>query len=304
MMNTIDSQRLIVRLLLALREAGIAVMDVYSGSFEVDYKADNSPVTIADRLSNSIISRHLKNIPYERYPILSEEGKSIPYEVRREWLSYWLLDPLDGTKEFIGRNGEFTINIALMRRGQPIIGLVYAPAFDMCYFGIEGIGSYKIELGWMSEFNDLWMMEFIDIKIIQDIWRRAIWIRTDTNINEDGKGILVIGSRSHKSEHDEQLMQALNKTYGSVTYVATGSSLKFCLIADGQAHVYPRFGSTMEWDIAAGQAVLENAGGVVLRYENGERLIYNKENLLNPWFVAGCADYVKEVVLKPNMQEK
>ena len=129
-------------------EAGIAVMDVYSGSFEVDYKADNSPVTIADRLSNSIISRHLKNIPYERYPILSEEGKSIPYEVRREWLSYWLLDPLDGTIGFIGRNSEFTINIALMKRTADYrLGL--CPTFDMCYFGIEGIGSYKIELGWI-----------------------------------------------------------------------------------------------------------------------------------------------------------
>ena len=248
------------------RKAGEEILKVYNGDISVEYKDDKSPLTEADKRSHSVIEKSLKEV--SNFPILSEEGKNISYNERKNWEYFWLVDPLDGTKEFIKRNGEFTVNIALVHRNRPVFGVVYAPALDTLYYGGEGIGSFKVERG--SE--------------------KKLPLKED----KDSK-ITVVASKSHLNEETKEFINMLKEKFNKVETVSVGSSLKFCLVAEGIADIYPRIAPTMEWDTAAAHAVLNGTGGKVVRYENIDtleelkelpELIYNKENLLNPYFVA------------------
>ena len=242
------------------REAGKEIMTVYAQDFTVETKGDNSPLTLADQKSNAVIIKALKEL-YPDIPIISEETKLTPYEERKNWKMYWLVDPLDGTKEFIKKNGEFTVNIALMSEGRPVLGVVYAPAKNLLWYGMEGSGSF--------------MMNGDGSKT--PLKKGSNW--------RDLQKVNVVASRSHLSDETLQFVEDLKKEGKEVDFVSSGSSLKFCLVAEGKADVYPRFGPTMEWDTAAGQAVIEIAGGSVLNWETKKRLEYNKENLLNPFFI-------------------
>ncbi|HUI67899.1 MAG TPA: 3'(2'),5'-bisphosphate nucleotidase CysQ [Nitrospirota bacterium] len=239
-----------------LRSAGSAIMDVYRSDFSVEQKSDESPVTLADRRSAHILSAFLKK--QYPFPILSEEGESVPYEVRRTWETFWLIDPLDGTKEFIKGNGEFTINVALVHRGRSVLGIIYVPVKDVLYYASQGDGAFKVEQG--------------TIKRLPSKSARNHFV--------------VVGSRSHTTSAFEAYVGLIQKRFEEVTLVSAGSALKFCLIAEGAADVYPRHGHTMEWDTAAGQVIVEEAGGTIINAETGGPLYYAKENLVNPHFIA------------------
>ncbi len=238
--------------------AGRVIMNVYESNsdWEVESKADDSPLTIADRKANTYICNKLASL-FPEIPIISEENKLIPYEQRKHYSWYWLIDPLDGTKEFIKRNGEFTVNIALVHDGKPYYGVVHAPALGETYYGGKAFGAFlKVE----NEVKQLNPPAF----------------------SMKQKGLKAVCSRSHFSEETKAFLNRLD----SPDLVSKGSSFKFLLLATGQAHIYPRLAPTMEWDTAAAQAVLEAAGGKVLIAESGLPVSYNKENLLNPYFIA------------------
>jgi len=255
MINKIDIQQIVK----IAHKAGKAIMEIYLGDIGVEYKEDSSPLTLADKAANLIIVRELK-ILYPDIPIISEENKLLPYADRKGWRTCWLVDPLDGTKEFIKRNGEFTVNIALIEEGRPVIGVVFVPAKLITYYGILDKGSYK-----MTDNEEAVPLSIADY---------------------NSKDILkIVGSRSHSTPEMEAYIEELKQAYGEVEYVAAGSSLKFCLVAEGIAHEYPRLGPTMEWDTAAGQAVAEGAGAKVVNATTLLPLMYNKENLLNPYFL-------------------
>ncbi len=238
------------------KEAGRAILDIYHSDFAVEEKGDKTPLTEADRRSHDIIHGILK----EKYPfpVLSEEGKDVLYSERKDWEYFWLVDPLDGTKEFIKKNGEFTVNISLIHEDRPIIGVIYVPAADILYHAAEGRGSYKIESG---------KEDSLPLKVQNDC-------------------LTVVGSRSHKTKENEEYLQALRGKYGDFTVISAGSSLKFCLIAEGRADIYPRAGHTMEWDTAAGQIIVEESGGSVLEIHSAKPLKYNKPILRNAYFIA------------------
>ncbi|MEJ2657078.1 MAG: 3'(2'),5'-bisphosphate nucleotidase CysQ [Desulfobacterales bacterium] len=283
-------------LLIALRaakDAGLAVLEVYKQDFDVRYKEDRSPLTIADQRSHKIIVDQLTEPGVEGFPILSEEGKDIPFEKRRAWKYFWLLDPLDGTKEFIKRNGEFTINIALIYQDRPILGVIYAPVNQCFYFASKDIGAYKLL------YNDAIDRLYDEIaKRNADEVLKAILTQSDklphedSRLNSSDSQLVIAGSRSHPSKDFEAFVEDMKKTYTKVDVVSSGSSLKLCLVAEGKADIYPRLGPTMEWDTAAGQAIVEQAGGSVINYETGEPLEYNKKDLLNPWFVVKLHKYI------------
>ena len=247
-------------------KAGNEIERIYNSNFSIEYKEDKSPLTEADKAANKVIVKHLLTT---EIPILSEEGKSIDYNERKNWSLFWLVDPLDGTKEFIKKNGEFTVNIALIRNGLPIMGVVYAPILKKIYFGARRIGSYLLS---GNEIYD----SFKEIK------SKSIQLP----IKEVNGKYFVLASRSHLSKETESFVNNLKKAHSNLEYKSIGSSLKFCMIAHGDAHIYPRLAPTMEWDTAAGHAVLKFAGGNVWQVESGIEVTYNKENLLNPWFVA------------------
>ena len=234
------------------RDAGAAIMDVYeSDDFNVQQKSDDSPLTKADLAAHKIICEGLRTLDTQ-YPIISEESSDISWEQRKHWCRYWLVDPLDGTKEFIKRNGEFTVNIALIEKGVPVMGVVYAPVLDAMYTGERDKGSF---------LNDK------PIKVASEV----------------PATLRVVGSRSHPSQETTDWLDALGKPY---EMVPMGSSLKICLVAEGEADVYPRLGPTCEWDTAAAHAVLSAAGGDITTI-NGDPLLYNqKDDYLNPHFIA------------------
>lgn len=236
-------------------DAGRAIMAVYQSEIAVSHKEDNSPLTQADLAAHDIIMSGLAALQPE-LPVISEESASIPFEERKQWNRYWLVDPLDGTREFIKRNGEFTVNIALIDDHQPVMGVVYAPALDLLFFSAKGEGAYR-------QLGD---------KQPQSIHARAF----------DPTQVTVAGSRSHAGE---RLLGFLDRI-GPHMLISMGSSLKICLVAEGRADVYPRLGLTSEWDTAAAQCVLEEAGGRLMDTD-GHVLRYNaKESLLNPEFFA------------------
>lgn len=248
-------------------KAGEAIMEIYDSVFEVEYKDDKSPLTAADKKSNEIINDYLKAT---NIPIISEENRQIDYAERKEWQSYWIVDPVDGTKEFIKRNGEFTVNIAFVESGVPVFGVIYVPASKTLYYGeVSENKSYKVNL---SEHDESLEIVLGKAEIIAPK-------ENTTNILE------VVGSRSHMNQETLDFVDQLKLEGNSVEIVSKGSSLKFCLVAEGNADVYPRFAPTMEWDTAAGQAICNAVGLQVISQETQKPLLYNKENLLNPWFL-------------------
>lgn len=250
----------------AALEAGQAIMAVYANvDCAVEWKSDNSPLTCADRASHDVIMRFLKETPW---PVLSEEGRSVPFTERRDWNPLWIVDPLDGTKEFIKRNGEFTVNIALVEDGAPVCGVIYVPVTGVLYFAARGIGSWRAEPG--ERYGGLDAVLDGACRLPQP---------------KNRSGYVIMGSRSHGSPELDEFVENARRKHGSVEFVPAGSSLKICRVADGSADVYPRLGPTMEWDTAAGHAVARFAGRDLLNWETGLPLVYNKEDLLNPWFV-------------------
>lgn len=237
-------------------KAGKAVMEVYAQEFSSEDKDDKSPLTEADLASNRTIVAGLKAID-PTTPILSEEMKAAPYAEREGWSRLWVVDPLDGTKEFIKRNGQFTVNIALVEKGVPILGVVHAPAIDTTFAAAQGVGATKVDRG-------------------EDRPIRVANAPTDT--------IRIVASLSHNTPETQAMIDAAGTRYAAVETLSLGSSLKLCMVADGRADLYPRLAPTMEWDTCAAQAVVEQAGGTVVNTK-GERLTYNRAELLNPWFL-------------------
>ncbi|GGE54791.1 3'(2'),5'-bisphosphate nucleotidase CysQ [Pullulanibacillus camelliae] len=249
-------------------QAGEAILKVYDTDFEVTHKADDSPLTRADQCAHNILVKKLQE-HYPTLPVLSEEGQTIAYEDRMQWERFWCIDPLDGTKEFVKRNGEFTVNIALIEGTRPILGVIYAPVLDIMYIGDRQKGAYKIE-----NFKSLWQNASIAVETVGQ--------RLPYHTNEI---YTVVASRSHMSKETEAFIVAARQKHKAVKRLSAGSSLKLCLVAEGKADAYPRYAPTMEWDTAAGQAIVEAAGGHVTIYESTAPLQYNKEDLHNPWFL-------------------
>ncbi|WP_299223968.1 3'(2'),5'-bisphosphate nucleotidase CysQ [uncultured Psychroserpens sp.] len=247
--------------------AGEVIMKVYDSAFDVELKDDKSPLTEADKKANDVINSYLINTDF---PVISEENKQVAYQQRKEWSTCWVVDPVDGTKEFIKRNGEFTVNIALVTEGKPNLGVIYVPASKMLY-----AGNVSANLGFKAQ------LESHDTSI-DDVFKLAQPLEPK---NGNGNQIQVVGSRSHMSPETLDFIETIKNTGKQVEVVSKGSSLKFCLIAEGNADVYPRFAPTMEWDTAAGQAICNAVGVEVISKETNKPLLYNKENLLNPWFV-------------------
>lgn len=242
--------------------AGEAILEVYhdKDGFDSETKADNSPVTKADLAAHAILSPALAAID-PNIPVLSEESTIPDYETRASWQRYWIIDPLDGTKEFIKRNGEFTVNIALIENGVPILGVVYVPVADIYYLGAKGLGASKIAGGTETPIQ------------IKSLKQKAT-----------GEPLIVVASRSHGSEAVEECIAKLTKEFGKVERSSMGSSLKLCLVAEGAADIYPRLAPTSEWDTAAAQAVVEAAGGIVVDAELKELRYNTKADILNPYF--------------------
>ncbi|GAA0590971.1 3'(2'),5'-bisphosphate nucleotidase CysQ [Virgibacillus siamensis] len=249
-------------------KAGQEILDVYQKDIEVEVKEDDSPLTQADQRSHQAIMKGLQDA-YSGIPVLSEEGRDISYEERKDWKQFFLVDPLDGTKEFIKKNGEFTVNIALIDGKYPVMGVIYAPVLDTFYFGREGLGAFKLEGASTA-----------DITGEDDLVEKSVRLPEV----KEGSIVNVVASRSHMSTETEEFIDGLRANH-EVDVVSAGSSLKFCLVAEGKADFYPRYAPTMEWDTGAGQAIVESAGGQVLRHEDKQRFHYNRENLKNGWFL-------------------
>lgn len=234
-------------------EAGETIMKIYVKDFSIEYKDDKSPLTEADTKANEIICKRLAAL-YPTIPMMSEENKEVPFEERKNWEYYWCIDPIDGTKEFIKKNHEFTINIALMHKDTPVLGVVYAPAINEMYSAKKGSGAFK---------NGQKLPLFV-------------------NKNPEEK-LFVVASKSHLSEETQAFIDALDTK--EIEQVSKGSSLKLCMVAEGIADIYPRLAPTMEWDTAAADAIVREAGKMTYQFENNEQVVYNKQNLLNPWFI-------------------
>ena len=250
------TEDLIQEIIRISKHAGNTIMEVYKTDFDVQLKDDLSPVTKADKKANAIIEKGLKGLDHT-IPILSEEGRNVPFEERREWETFWLVDPLDGTKDFVKKNGEFTVNIALVEDQVPVFGVVYAPASDLLFWGSLENGAWKKE----ADSPDYGMRVADKIDAI----------------------VQIATSRSHPSNKMNTFLTQFKK----FELHPIGSSLKICLVSNGSVHLYPRLGPTMEWDTAAGHAVLKSAGGEILQFGTSAPLQYNKQDLLNPAFIAG-----------------
>lgn len=248
-------------------DAGTAILDVYDSGFKVDLKADNSPLTKADRDAHDVIVKQLESTGL---PVLSEEGRDIPYAERSGWERFWMVDPLDGTKEFVKRNGEFTVNIALIEGTKPIAGVIFVPVSKLLYVGWVGEAAYKMKLT-----DRRARLTYRDITVVGE---KLPIIRHTTEFR-------IIGSRSHNSPDTEAFIKKCRDQFDTVRIVSMGSSLKICLVAEGQADVYPRFAPTMEWDTAAGHAIAKAAGKGITDWFTKSEMEYNKPNLLNNWFV-------------------
>ncbi len=252
MLNQIDIKDIVA----IAKEAGNAIMQIYDQDFEVEYKQDNSPLTLADKKANDIIENGLNQLSIN-FPVLSEEGKETPYKNRKHWEYFWLVDPLDGTKEFVKKNDEFTVNIALIHKDTPVLGVVYAPALDICYWAKQGEGAFK------------------DGK------------KLPLKVKKQRETYKIVASRSHMSDETQTFIDAID-TSKEKKLISIGSSLKICLVAEGEADIYPRLGPTMEWDTGAAHAIIQESGGSIKSYTNSQYLefLYNKKNLLNCCFIA------------------
>ncbi|MBO6879915.1 3'(2'),5'-bisphosphate nucleotidase CysQ [Winogradskyella sp.] len=266
MINILENKKIMTAIKASL-DAGKVIMQVYDTSFNVEIKDDKSPLTEADKKANEVINSYLIDT---EIPIISEENKQIDYSIRKDWSTCWIVDPVDGTKEFIKRNGEFTVNIALVESGRPILGVIYVPAIKRLYFAdVRKKQAYSSDL--LSHDSSIDM-----------VGANAKPLKPKTSSNS----VEVVGSRSHMSQETLDFVENIRSSGKEVSVVSKGSSLKFCLVAEGKADVYPRFAPTMEWDTAAGQAICNAVGINVISQATKEPLLYNKENLLNPWFVA------------------
>ena len=240
---------------------GKEIMKIYDSDYQISHKLDNSPLTVADKKCHEVIEEILLET---NIPLLSEEGQDISYEKRKSWLHYWLIDPLDGTKEFIKKNGEFTVNIALIKDGVPIIGVVYVPVSCELFFAMSEIGSFKSNCNYNSNFD-------LD-NLISDSLKLPF--------SKDRNKFVIVGSRSHMSKETELYIEEMKKLHGSVEILSRGSSLKICMIAEGKADVYPRYAPTMEWDTAAGHAIAKYAGFDVLQFKTEKEVKYNKKEFV------------------------
>jgi 3'(2'), 5'-bisphosphate nucleotidase len=252
MLNQIDIQDIVT----IAKEAGNAIMRVYRQDFEVEYKQDNSPLTLADKKANDIIEDGLNKLSVN-FPVLSEEGKDISYEDRKHWEYFWLVDPLDGTKEFVKKNDEFTVNIALIHKDTPVLGVVYAPALDVCYWAKQDEGAFKDE-------------QKLPLKTV-----------------DQRNTYKIVVSRSHMSDETQAFIDAID-TDKEKKLISIGSSLKICLVAKGEADIYPRLGPTMEWDTAAAHAIIKESNASLNKYSiDGlhSQHLYNKPSLLNKFFI-------------------
>ncbi len=260
-------------------KAGKAILEVYETDFDVAHKSDNSPLTEADNRSHDIITGLLEKF---RIPMLSEEGPDIDYNERKSWPLLWIIDPLDGTKEFVKRNGEFTVNIALVNAHQPVMGVIYVPVKDTLYFGAQGYGSYKLTA--VDSCHSDTSGDSLD-SLLAMSEKMPLAATAELQFSSTARTYTIMGSRSHASPELMAFVEQKRGEYENVNFISAGSSLKICLVAEGKADVYPRLGPTMEWDTAAGQAIAENAGRQMLVWETREPLKYNREDLLNPWFI-------------------
>jgi 3'(2'), 5'-bisphosphate nucleotidase len=252
-------------LIKASLEAGKEILDVYAKDFEVENKEDSSPLTEADKRSHLAIMRHLETTGL---PILSEEGKHMDYAERSNWKQFWLVDPLDGTKEFVKKNGEFTVNIALIEDGLPVYGIIYAPVLKKLFVGHVG--------------HEAWISENVDpTSSVETVYAN----KSSIPVEKPAEPYIVVASRSHFSPETQAFVDELKKEKGEIDFASMGSSLKICLVAEGKADIYPRFGPTMEWDTGAGHAIAKAAGKQLIDHQTGEEMRYNKEDLLNHWFI-------------------
>lgn len=240
-----------------IEKAGKIILDVYHTDFDVDYKEDESPLTIADQRANDLLVEQLS----QKYPstnFITEETQDAPYTERKSWEDIWIIDPLDGTKEFVKKNGEFTVNIALANQNEIVLGMILVPVTGDIYYAVKGKGAFKISDGEKQQLN---------VRI--------------PNQNQ----LVAVASRSHRSQEVDEYVNQFSSHFKEINYKPAGSSLKLCLVAEGKAHLYPRLGPTMEWDTAAGHIIATEAGATITRFDNGKKLTYNKENLLNPYFI-------------------
>ena len=258
-------QKLLEIAIKASLDAGKRIMEIYKDEdFEVDFKGDDSPLTKADLASHKIIMKLLKDT---NIPVLSEEGKDLSYDERKNWDKLWIVDPIDGTKEFIKRNGEFTVNIALVIDQKPVLGVIYVPANETLYFAdVDG------------SFKTVAVTPDFDIKMISSKSEK-LPIKLDRTV------FTVVASKSHLSPETVEYIDNLKEKHGDVESISKGSSLKLCMVAEGVADEYPRFAPTMEWDTAAGQAICTYAGKTVYNYKTGREMLYNRKQLLNNWFL-------------------
>ena len=249
-------------------EAGKEILKIYNSNFSFENKEDNSPLTLADKNAHNTINKHLSETPF---PILSEEGKHASFEERKTWKTLWIVDPLDGTKEFIKRNDEFTVNIALVENGTPIMGVIYIPVSGTLYFSSKESGAFKVNnIYSSSSFSNL---------------EGLINKSTSLPLSKTDRLYTVAVSRSHLSEETKEYLEGLKAEYGGVQTISKGSSLKFCIIAEGLADEYPRNAPTMEWDTAAGHAILNSVGYGIFLKNTEKEIKYNKADLLNPFFI-------------------
>jgi len=273
-----DEKELLTISILASIAAGDKILEVYQSDFSVTEKSDKTPLTLADQKSHTTIMSFLEA---SGIPVLSEEGRDIPYEKRSKWERLWIVDPLDGTKEFIKKNDEFTVNIALIEKGKPLLGVIFIPVKNIVYFSLQGEGCWRLSdpdmIAKLKENGNNATGGSLFNKILNHSDKLPPEKAADPFFT-------VVGSRSHPSPELEIFVRQKEKEYERVQMVSAGSSLKFCLVAEKKADIYPRFGPTMEWDTAAGQAIAENAGAGVFRIDDGTPLTYNKPDLLNPFF--------------------
>lgn len=265
-----ELERLLLTAINAALNAGALIMEVYnSDDFQVNLKSDATPLTLADRKAHDEILSHLLKT---RIPVMSEEGRDLHFDERKGWEYFWLVDPLDGTKEFIKRNGEFTVNIALVYEGYPIMGVIYVPVLKQLYFAMQSLGSFRID----SIVKGVQPLEDID-HLLHDQYKLPF--------KQTDRPFTITTSRSHPSDETLEFIDSIRKKHPDLEVIARGSSLKICTVAEGNADLYPRYGTTTEWDIAAGQAIAEMAGYEIVSIDRDERLYYNKENIENPWFL-------------------
>lgn len=252
--------------------AGKEILQVYNTNFFVETKSDNTPVTEADKASGRCITKVLIQ---SGIPVISEEEEIVDYNMRKSWKQVWIVDPLDGTKEFVKRNGEFAVNIALVENNKPVIGVIYAPVSKMLYFGCSNLGSFKVE-------NVEEILDPTSCKVRSDFFSYT----KKLPVQQPPKDYTVVVSRSHLSREVNEHLNRLKYTFGTVETISVGSSIKQCWVAEGLAHEYPRYGRTMEWDTAAGQCILEQSNGTLLDLQTGKPMLYNKADMQNNFFVA------------------